>query len=475
MELMVDNEKNVNAIWAFEHLRTSYYGNPFPSVSNRIEGLKRLRKSLLAHREQIQNALFQDFRKPPFESDASELLVCLMEIQSMIKHLNRWSEKQAVSSNITLIGTRSYTILEPKGVVLIFSPWNFPINLSFVPLISAFAAGNKIILKPSELTSHTSKLIEKIVKQAFTDDEIIVLNGGVELAEDLIKLPFDHIFFTGSGKNGKRVMQMAAQNLTPVTLELGGKSPVVIDQKVNLKQVVERVAHAKIINAGQVCISPDYIIIHKDLVDEFIILWKQQLFNWFGDHMVAHQDYCGIIDSKHYHQLLDLVNQSLDEGAELVEPIELDSRTLKIKPILLRNVNWNAPVMQVELFGPVLPIITYSNIEELLPKMMILDRPLCLYVFSKRESFIKQVMNVCRSGGVSINNCLINFCNLDLPFGGNHQSGMGYSHGKYGLETFSHVRSVSKQVFFFSSLKLFYPNYSKLKQKIKNLTINLFS
>jgi len=333
--------------------------------------------------------------------------------------------------------------------------------------------GNKIILKSSEFAPHSAKLIQELIQQSFATSDVYAVLGSSETAEALVQLPFNHIFFTGSQATAKKILKAAAENLSSVTLELGGKNPLILDESISLKKAMPDIVYGKCINAGQTCISPDYIQLPRNRVDEFVVEWNEALLNMYGNQLILNPDYCGMVNEKHYQRILKIVNDSLDQGAQLTEAIQTNAADLKIKPILLLNSNWNHVSMQSELFGPVLPLIAYDSLEETLKTIQKLNRPLTLYIFSDNKQHQNLILNSIRSGGVTINNCLLNYCNFNMPFGGNHQSGHGSNHGFYGFETFSHKRGISRNGRLINSLRLFYPPYTKPKIFLKNLLLKL--
>ncbi|MBK9729207.1 MAG: aldehyde dehydrogenase family protein [Saprospiraceae bacterium] len=453
----------------FRKLQSEFFKNPNSDLQYRLNGLKRLETQLLKYKQHITEAIKQDLNKCEFESDTSEILTCLLELRIAKRELAKWMRPKMVATPTELLGSSHYIRQEPKGVVLIISPWNYPVNLSIIPLIAAWSAGNKIILKPSEISKNTADVIEQLIADTFSSNEVIVCKGDVQVAEILLKLPFNHIFFTGSQATAKKVMKAAAENLSTVTLELGGKNPLIIDESINLKKVVKDIVYGKCINAGQTCVAPDYILIPKTLKTEFVLQWNVAIENLYGSNLMNNSDYGGIINPIHYDRLINLIQSCLDQGAVLSEPIQCDPIQRKIKPVLLMNSKWEHPCMADEIFGPVLPIIEYEFIEPELNRMQSMDRPLVLYIFSEQKVFIEKVLNTVRSGGVTINNCLLNYCNFNLPFGGDQQSGQGSNHGIFGFEAFSHKRGISKQGKLINSLRFFYPPFDSWKVKILNI------
>jgi aldehyde dehydrogenase (NAD+) len=473
IQTSIEQDAKLQIFESFKNLKKSFAGSPPLTLKYRIDKLNALEQNLLKYKGQIEKALFDDFKKPGFETDTSELLTSLVELRKAKRELHKWIRPQTVATPTELTGTNHYIRYEPKGVVLIISPWNYPLSLALIPMIAAWAAGNRIILKPSEFTQHTSLIIKELIRDTFSEDEVMVINGGSDVAATLTQLPFNHIFFTGSVNTAKKILKVTAENLTPVTLELGGKTPVILDEDVNLKSVVKDIVYAKCINAGQTCIAPDFILLPEKLREEFVKEWNDAIKSYYGDNMISNPDYCGIIHEKHYLKLMNMIQDSLDQGAVLIEPISRDSKLLKIKPVLLLNSDWNHASMQEEIFGPVLPVITYKNIQEALTPLQNMNRPLTLYLFSKNQSWIDNILNVVRSGGVTINNCLLNYCNFNLPFGGDQHSGHGVNHGRHGFETFSHKRAVSVQGRFINPIRFFYPPFNNAKIKIKNIALKI--
>lgn len=463
--------KSVHSI--FKQMEADFLQSPIPSYEFRIAGLNKLEQNLLRYKDQISEAMRLDFNKSGFESDTSELLTCLLELRIAKRHLKKWMRPKSVQTPTELFGSSHHIHFEPKGVVLILAPWNYPINISIIPLIAAWTAGNKIILKPSEFAPNAAKLIQQLIQDSFAPSDVCVILGNYQTSEALVQLPFNHIFFTGSQITAKKILKAAAENLTSVTLELGGKNPLILDNTLALRKIMPDIVYGKCINAGQTCISPDYVLLPKELVAEFISEWNRALQKMFGDKIVFNPDYCGIVNETHYQRILNIVNESLDQGAQLAEPIQLNSGDLKIKPILLINSSWDHVSMQSELFGPVLPLIAYDSLETELRKIQKIDRPLSLYIFSNDTQNQNFILNTIRSGGATINNCLLNYCNFNLPFGGNHQSGHGSNHGYYGFETFSHKRAVSKQGKLINSLRFFYPPFTKSKNILKTCLLKL--
>lgn len=426
------------------------------SASERKELLLKLKASILKRREEIKAALYQDFKKPYAESELTEIHTSLDEINFAVKRLSKWMRPKRVSTPIALFGSRSFIQYEAKGVVLILAPWNYPFSLLINPLVAAIAAGNCVMARPSEKTPATAAILKTIVDEVFPANVARVVIGEIDLAEKLLELNFDHIFFTGSTQVGKKIMLAAAKNLTSVTLELGGKSPVIIDQDVNLEDAAEKLFWGKFMNGGQTCVAPDYVFIPENLKEKFCELFKAQIEKRFGEtsnERLSTKDFARIIDTKAYERL---------EAKILHEKRLLEDRPFKderfIPPTLLTDVSQNSPIMEDEIFGPILPLLSYKNLDTVIEYIQKKPKPLALYVFSKNNKMIKKVLKSTTAGGTAINHVVLHLANPHLPFGGVGPSGMGSYHGEFGFKAFSHERSVLKQGFF-TLTNLYFPPY----------------
>ncbi|MEO6902740.1 MAG: aldehyde dehydrogenase family protein [Bacteroidia bacterium] len=438
------------------------------SAKARIEKLKSLKKAIENFEEEIFRALQTDLRKSKFETALTELFFTYGEIEFAIKHLHEWLEPKPVDSVINNIFSTNKIYHEPKGVCLIIAPWNYPFQLLMSPLISAIAAGNCVILKPSEISITTGKLIEKIIFNTFNVNEIACFNGDTEISQKLLALPFDHIFFTGSTAVGKLVMEAASKNLCSVTLELGGKSPVIIDETSNLKVSAEKIAWGKLVNAGQTCIAPDYVLIDEKkealFIDYYIEAVLKMFFN--SDKKINKESYGKIINHKQFTRLTDLIKDAVLGGAEIAWGGESEEEDLTVWPTVLKNVIAENPVMQQEIFGPILPIITFKKLDEAINFINTKDKPLALYIFSSDNKNTEHIIKSTSSGGTCVNDVLIHISNPNLPFGGVNSSGMGNSHGIFGFKNFSHERAIVFQ----SKLgltKMIYPPYEKKNSLLK--------
>ncbi|AVH70302.1 aldehyde dehydrogenase [Nostoc sp. 'Lobaria pulmonaria (5183) cyanobiont'] len=431
-------------------------------VTFRIEQLKNLKQAIIEHEQSIVEALQADLRKPEVETYLTEISV-IKDIDYAIKHLQNWTkpQKAAVSWDFFSYSARIYP--EPLGVVLIIGPWNYPFNLIISPLIGAIAAGNCAIIKPSEIASHTSDIIAKIIAKNFDPAYLAVIEGGVEASQKLLAEKFDHIFFTGGTAVGKIIMAAAAKYLTPVTLELGGKSPCIVDTDINLEHTVRRITWGKFINAGQTCIAPDYLLVNKTIKKDLIDGLEKSLKEFYGENPVNSPDYARIISQKHFDRLVSFL-----KDGEVIIGGENQPSERYIAPTLIDNVSLEDSVMQEEIFGPILPIIEYTDIAEAIALINSRPKPLALYLFSQDKNLQKQVLQETSSGGVCINDTVMQVGVSSLPFGGVGDSGIGNYHGKASFDTFSHKKSVLQNSFWLD-LKWRYAPYQGKLPLIKKL------
>lgn len=417
------------------------------TAQERIRKLKQLKSVIENHELLICDALAKDLRKSVFEAAATEVIFIYSEISYAIRHLTAWMKPARAGKTISNPFAKNRLYYEPKGVCLIISPWNYPFQLAMSPLVSAIAAGNCAVLKPSELSPATSGVISKIVADCFDKEEVCCFEGAAETASELLKLPFDHIFFTGSTAVGKVVMEAAAKNLSSVTLELGGKSPAIIDVSANLKNAARKIAWGKLINAGQTCITPDYLLIPEQLLEGFLGHYKNAVQVLFCNGAVEPDlsVYAKIINEQHFNRLCGLIDEAADNGAIVAYGGQRDNKTLTIHPTVLLQAPLDSLVMQEEIFGPILPIISYKNVDEALTLINRKSKPLALYIFSEDNDAAKHIIHNTSSGGICINDVLVHISNPKLPFGGVGASGTGSCHGHYGFKTFSHERSAMFQ------------------------------
>lgn len=443
----------------------------------RVAKIKKVKNWVLSHQDEIRKALYLDFKKEASEVDLTEINSFLSEATFAIKNLKKWMRPQRAKTPLELFGSKSEIISEPKGVVLIIGPWNYPFTLVLSPLVAAIAAGNTAILKPSELTPKTSALISQMTAELFAQEEVAALEGGVDVSTELLKLPFDHIFFTGSPAVGKVIMAAAAKNLSSVTLELGGKSPAIIDGSARLDLSVERLTWGKFINGGQTCVAPDYVLVKKEMQEDLLAGLKKTISKFYGKssgEQKLSKDLCRIINEKNFLRLKKMVDDSLAMGAKVALGGEFDQKERYISPTVLTNVTDNMPIMQEEIFGPILPILTFDRLEEAITYVQKKDKPLALYIFSENQKNIDQVLRSTTAGGTCINETILHLANPYLPFGGTGNSGLGSYHGLYGFKAFSHERSVLSQGRL-DFIRFFYPPYTKRVKSVTNAMMKLLN
>lgn len=438
------------------------------TAEERIDRLVKIGDWIRSHQKAIREALWQDFKKPEVESDLSEIFPVTSEINHAKKNLKYWIKPSKASMPMPMFGTSSHIQYEPKGCSLIIAPWNYPFNLTIGPLVSALAAGCTAIIKPSELTPNTSALIAKMVEELFAPEEVTVCLGGAEVSQALLSLPFDHIFFTGSPKIGKIVMAAAAKHLTSVTLELGGKSPTIVTQSADIPDAAKKIAFGKFVNAGQTCIAPDYILVHesrkKELVAELTIAIRD-MYDPKHQGIEKSPDLARIIDSRHFGRLSGYLREALDQGAKLEFGGGIVEGDLYIEPTLLSQTSEDMAISQEEIFGPLLPILSYQTLQEAIDYVNQKPKPLALYVFgSGTES--AEVLEKTSSGNAVVNDCVLHFMHHNLPFGGIGNSGLGKSHGEFGFLAFSNEKGVLKQRVGFNNVTLLRPPYGVKAKKI---------
>jgi len=431
------------------------------TAEERIAKLKSIEKYMLSHKNELYDALFADFKKPSSEVVIGELLGVKREIAHIISHLKSWMQPRKVGTPLLLLGTKGYIMSEAKGLCLIIAPWNYPFNLAINPLVHAIAAGNAVILKPSELSPNTSSFINKMIVSLFDESEVAVFEGDAEVSTHLLDQKFDHIFFTGSPAIGKVVMRAAAKHLTSVTLELGGKSPAIIDSNVDILPTAKKIAWGKFLNNGQTCIAPDYLYVHEKVYYSFIGALEETIKLFYDQDnkgIKNSSDYARIVNAKHFNRICILLDDAKSKGATVIYGGEMDESSCFIGPTLLANCTDDMLIMQEEIFGPILPILTFKEETEVVTKLLKEEKPLALYVFSKDTLFSDYILNHTSSGTSVVNDCLIQFGHSNLPFGGVNNSGIGKSGGIYGFNEFSNLKSVVKQ--YTNLVKYFYPPYN---------------
>jgi coniferyl-aldehyde dehydrogenase len=447
-----------------DEIKAAYAAEPNPSLEVRLERIGRIEQMIAANEEKICKVLAADFAtRHSIESRLLEFQMIYQSCKQVRQHLKEWMKPQLVPTPGFLGSSHAWTQMQSMGVVGIMSPWNYPVQLALVPAIAAFAAGNRVWLKPSERSSRTSGFLAILIQEYFHPSEFSVTVGGPEIAESFAALPFDHLFFTGSGEIGKKVMRAAADHLTPVTLELGGKSPAIVDSSANLKEAAASIIYGKLVNGGQTCIAPDYALVHASDCEIFI----RELQNAAQKQFSNPEEFTGAIDEHQLARWHQLVQDAVGRGAQVVSLINSDAHgPLPFTPVALLNVSEDALIMKEEVFGPILPILSINDISSTIRYINERPKPLALYWFGKNKEVMQRILNETRSGGITINDTLLHAALEDLPFGGVGASGMGSYHGKVGFETFSHRKSVLEVRGFFGlrflrGTQLARPPYSK--------------
>jgi aldehyde dehydrogenase (NAD+) len=427
------------------------------SAEERIVKLRKIESYLLQHKEELCDVMYQDFKKPASEVVIAEMLGVKREINHTIKHLKSWMKPKSVSTPLMLLGTKGLVQYEAKGLCLIISPWNYPFNLSICPLVHAIAAGNAVILKPSELSPNTSGFIKKMISSLFDKSEVAVFEGDAAVSTFLLEQKFDHIFFTGSPAIGKVVMAAAAKHLTSVTLELGGKSPAIVGPDVNVEEAAAKIAWGKFLNNGQTCIAPDYLYVHEKNYYSFLQALEATVETFYGANVAKSKDYARIVNRRHFDRIASLLEDAKEKGAQVLFGGITDADDCFVSPTVLTNCTPDMRILQEEIFGPILPIMSFKDEFQVTADIRSGDKPLALYVFSTNTEFNNYILNNTSSGTSVVNDCLIQFGHNELPFGGVNHSGIGKSGGHYGFVEFSNQKSVVIQRT--NLLKNFYPPY----------------
>jgi aldehyde dehydrogenase (NAD+) len=433
------------------------------NIDYRKETLIKLLDNLIIHENEIVDALYKDFKKPAFESVITETNYVITELKHTIKKMKSWSKPTRVLPSIINFPSRDYIYKEPYGRVLIIAPWNYPYQLALCPLVSAVAAGNQIVIKPSELTPNTSSIIAKIIRKTFHEEHVKVVEGGIEVSQDLLAQRWDYIFFTGSIPVGKIIAKAAAQYLTPTTLELGGKSPCIVDETAKLKLTAKRIVWGKFLNAGQTCVAPDYILVHQDVKSKFIDFLKQEITLAYGENPEKSNDFARIVNTKNWERV-----KSLIEPTKVIFGGQSTANSLYIAPTLIDESDIDSELMQEEIFGPLLPILTYRNKADIQIIFSKYEKPLALYVFTENDAFANEIIQKYSFGGGCINDTVIHLSNSRLPFGGVGYSGSGAYHGKFSFDTFSHKKSMIKKATWLD-LPLRYAPYNDKLALVKKL------
>lgn len=438
------------------------------TCEQRLAVLEKFERVFKSSFDKLYKAAYEDFSKPESEVNTGEILSVLSELKHVRKYLRRWMKPTRVRPTAAMIGTKSKILYEPKGVTLIISPWNYPFNLSFGPMIWSIAAGNTVILKPSEMTPAMSAVIQEIVEQAFDSREVCVFQGDAEVASYLTEQPFNHIYFTGSPAVGKQVMAAAAKNLASVTLELGGKSPVIVDQSADLNKAAKSICFGKLVNNGQTCIAPDYVYVHSSVKDKLLSAMLKAIESLYGPlpKIASNPDYCRVVNQSHYQRIKSLLDNAEEQGAKIFFGGETNDQQRFIAPTLLTDIPPESDIMQQEIFGPLLPVMEFEDIATVIDQVNNNPKPLALYVFSADDALTNRVLQQTSAGDSAINATVIHAIHQNLPFGGVNNSGMGKSGGVWGFQAFSHQRSVVEDKLGLSAL-LSPPYTAKVKRLIR--------
>jgi aldehyde dehydrogenase (NAD+) len=447
------------------------------TAAERRARLSKLLEAILDRKDAILEAARQDLGKHPTETNLTEVLPLVSELKHSRSHLKRWMKPHRVGPTLATLGTTSRIIYQPKGRCLVISPWNYPLSLALGPVVSAVAAGNTVILKPSEFTPNTNAVVKDIVAAVFPPDEVAVIEGAADVATELLALPFDHIFFTGSPAIGKKVMAAAAANLASVTLELGGKSPVIVDASANLEDAAEHIVWGKTVNAGQTCIAPDYAYVHRNVADRFVDLCRSTISRRFGQDdaaIKASADFPRMIHRRHAERVAGFIDEAVKAGSQVACGGVFDVEARYVAPTLLRNVPSGTHIRQQEIFGPVLPILTFDSLDAVIEDINAAPKPLALYAWTKDDRTVQALKTNTSSGSLCVNLCLQQFAQHNLPFGGVNTSGIGNAHGFFGFKAFSHERAVMKAGPM-SALKLLFPPYDAGKRRLSELLIKYVS
>jgi aldehyde dehydrogenase (NAD+) len=433
------------------------------NIQYRKDTLQKLLLSIQVNEEKIIQALYKDFKKPAFEAVLTETNYVISDLKNTIKNIKYWSKPKKVLPSLLNFPSKDYIYSEPYGKVLIIAPWNYPFQLSMSPLIAAVAAGNSIVLKPSELTPNTSSLLAEIISNVFDKNHVTVVEGGIDVSQKLLSRRWDYIFFTGSVAVGKIIAKAAAENITPITIELGGKNPCIIDETANLKLAAKRIVWGKFINAGQTCIAPDYLLVHDSVKLEFIVHLKQEIINAYGENPELSPDFTRIINTKNWERLINLIAPE-----KVIFGGQSNKENCYLAPTLIDEPGLDSEIMKEEIFGPLFPIISYENTTDLKNIITNYEKPLSLYVFTTNNYFAEEMIQKFSFGGGCINDTVIHFSNKRLPFGGVGHSGIGAYHGRLGFDTFSHKKAIVKKANWLD-LPFRYAPYKDKLMKIKKI------
>lgn len=446
-----------------ENQRKFYEENKTKNLNFRKEQLKRLKKSIIKYEKEILQSLRKDLNKSDFEGYITEISMVLQEIDYTIKNLSKWMKPKKVRTPITQAISKSRIYAEPYGLALIIAPWNYPFQLIMTPLVGAMAAGNCVVLKPSPYSVHTSNIVEKIIKETFNEEYISIFQGDREVNKQLLEERFDYIFFTGGAGMGKVIMQAASKSLTPITLELGGKSPCIVDKTANIDLAAKRIIWGKLINSGQTCVAPDYLLVHSKVKYELIEKMKEYIIQFYGNTPLTSPDYPKIINKKHFNRLIDLMNHE-----DIIFGGDYNKDRNQIEPTIFDNITWESKIMEEEIFGPFIPILEFEDLDETITGINNKPKPLALYLFTRdKENETKLITNISYGGGC-INDTIIHIATPYMPFGGVGNSGMGGYHGKWSFNLFSHKKSIMKKSNLLD-LPFRYPPFNKDLNFIKKI------
>lgn len=470
-----DSSERISQIFELQKANLQALKNT--SAKERKKKLKALKAKIFDYRTKIQAALFADFQKPALEADVSEIYPSISEIKHTLNYFEDWMQPEEVDTPITLLGSSAYIQYEPKGTCLIITPWNYPFYLTISPIVTAIASGNAAIIKPSEFTPHTAKVVKDLLAEIFQENEIAIVLGDHTVSTELLKLKFNHIHFTGSPAVGKIVMAAASKHLTSCTLELGGKSPTIVDETANIKEAANKIVWGKYLNEGQTCIAPDYILVHESKKEALIEAMKIQINKKYGADEAARKsggNLTRIVNAKHFNRIKDLTDAAVLDGATVNAGGTYDSADNYIDPTILSNVSKDSAIMNEEIFGPIMPVLSFKTLEEATALINEKEKPLALYIFSNKNKNIDFIMQNTSAGGTCINDTILHITQPYLPFGGVNNSGIGKSHGKWGFIDFSNERSVLRQHFSFSMAQFLHPPYNKFTKTMIDLTMKWF-
>ena len=437
-----------------------FNSNCTKEVTLRINTLKKLKNVIKENEKELYKAIYTDFKKSEFETYITEIALIYNELNDAIKNLKRWSKQKRVRTNLANFPAKSYIIPEPLGTILVISAWNYPYQIALIPVISAIAAGNTVVIKPSEIPNNTSRILANIINTNFDANHFTVVEGSVETTTELLQQKWDKIFFTGSTSVGRIVYKAAAENLTPVTLELGGKSPTFIFKDCDIKLTAKRIVWAKFLNAGQTCIAPDYLLVEKEIEQQLLSSLKSEIEIAYPVNNTINENYVQIINDAHFDRLSNLIPKD-----KIYFGGEQNASERIIRPTLLQNISFEDPIMKDEIFGPLLPIISFENLDKVITKVKAKEKPLSLYIYSKNKKIIRKTLYEISFGGGAINESLVHLSNPNLPFGGVGTSGIGNYHSKAGFDTFTHYKSILHKSFLFE-LNLKYTPFTKWKRQI---------